>query len=358
VSAELALIPMTEEEARACVVSIQTHLNSARAKVYELYSREGWRVLGYNSWGECVEKEFRTGIRHVQREFAAAQVEIELRPIGRASETTLGSIPEYQLRPLTSVEIPGEPELEAKLIQKLWQVAVNTAPEGKVTGAHVQSVVDVMTGIIEAGGLDDGSGEAKPLGQLIDAAITEETYERMMRQKEYIKQAAKPHVAHNSGENEWYTPPEYIVRAHALMGGIDLDPASSDHAQLTVQAAQHYTKEVDGLAQGWSGRVWMNPPYASGLIEQFTDKLAQSYLAGDVREAVVLVNNATDTGWFQRMGEAAHAVLFIRGRVRFIGPNGEAGAPLQGQAVLYFGDNASGFAEAFGELGLVLRRDA
>lgn len=80
--------------------------------------------------------------------------------------------------------------------QAVWQIAVGTADktdEGKplVTAAHVKSVVSVLTEVVKAGGLDDGSGEVKPLGRLIDAAVTEETYERMMRQKEYIRQNAK-----------------------------------------------------------------------------------------------------------------------------------------------------------------------
>ncbi len=41
----------------------------------------------------------------------------------------------------------------------------------------------------------------------------------------------------SQGTIEWYTPPDIIERARALLGAIDLDPASSDTAQHWIQAA-------------------------------------------------------------------------------------------------------------------------
>jgi ParB-like chromosome segregation protein Spo0J len=171
--------------------------------------------------------------------------------------------------------------------------------------------------------------------------------------EEYKKRA---HVANNSGNNEWYTPAPFVSAAREAMGGIDCDPASSDTANATVNADRFFTAEQDGLKQQtWGERVWMNPPYAQPLIGQFAADLVRRHSDGQVAEACVLVNNATETAWFQTMLEVASAVCLIKGRVRFMDPDGKpSGAPLQGQVVLYLGRNADKFAQAFSEFGRVL----
>ena len=157
----------------------------------------------------------------------------------------------------------------------------------------------------------------------------------------------KPHVSHNSGNNEWYTPAEYIEAARRTMGSIDLDPASCEVANRVVKAENIYTIDDDGLTQEWYGNIWLNPPYAGELIKQFAEKLVSS----DFEQAIVLVNNATETAWFNTLIEAATAVVFPRGRVRFYMPDGATGAPLQGQAVLYVGDNPEDFMREFAGFG-------
>lgn len=172
---------------------------------------------------------------------------------------------------------------------------------------------------------------------------------KLVTQKQILDAIKKPHVFFNSGNNEWYTPGEIIEAAREAMGSIDLDPASSDIAQKVVKAGTYYTAETDGLCKSWSGNVWMNPPYSTNLIGAFIDKLITE--RENINQAVVLVNNATETEWFTKLISIASAVVFPKGRIKFYMPDGKTGSPLQGQAAVYTGNNAGGFIKAFSGIG-------
>ncbi len=190
---------------------------------------------------------------------------------------------------------------------------------------------------------------ARPTDEDVEAAI--ETLKESgdgITKAAVIRQMASPHVSQNSGDNEWYTPPEFIEAARKVMGGIDLDPASSAIANEQIKAKRFYDIEADGLSENWKGRVWMNPPYAQPLIAEFCQKLVDS----DIEAACVLVNNATETEWFQSMAVPhASAICFPNGRIKFIDQDGNPGAPLQGQAILYFGQKNQTFIDNFGGFG-------
>ena len=182
-----------------------------------------------------------------------------------------------------------------------------------------------------------------------DQRIVAEDIEAGTKPSEAVKKA---HVAHNSGNNEWYTPAHYVEAARKVMGGIDLDPASSEIANHTVKALRFFTADDNGLEQQWRGRVWMNPPYAQPLIAQFIERMIEQYCANAVTEAIVLVNNATDTAWGQALLKSATSVCFPKARIRFLDPAGNpSGSPLQGQMIVYLGKHRDRFSQEFAGFG-------
>src|SRR5436190_19306098 len=89
----------------------------------------------------------------------------------------------------------------------------------------------------------------------------------------------------SSKSNEWFTPAQYIEAARAVLGHIDLDPASCEQANLTVVAKRIFTVADDGLSKPWAGRVFLNPPYCR-LQGKFVAKLVSEYDAGNISSAI------------------------------------------------------------------------
>lgn len=150
--------------------------------------------------------------------------------------------------------------------------------------------------------------------------------------------------------DEWYTPVEIMNAARAVLGQIDLDPASCALANTVVHAARYYTRDEDGLRKAWHGRVWLNPPYSQP--GQFVETLLAGYVAGRVSQAIVLVNNATETYWFQKL--LRFPVCFPARRLQFWRHDHSGVGARQGQAIFYLGPDKAAFLEQFGAIGPVL----
>jgi phage N-6-adenine-methyltransferase len=164
--------------------------------------------------------------------------------------------------------------------------------------------------------------------------------------------ARKVRGTEGTGDEEWFTPVEYIEPVRSFFGDIDLDPASSIEAQKIVQAKSYFTKDDDGLRHEWYGRLYLNPPYGPP-IGNFIRKLCEEWQAGRISAAILLTHNYTSSAWFHEAEDVADAICFTFNRMKFYKPNGELASPTQGQAFFYFGDEILRFAEVFKPIGFI-----
>jgi hypothetical protein len=139
----------------------------------------------------------------------------------------------------------------------------------------------------------------------------------------------KTHESHSADTDVWLTPP-YIKTP---LGEFDLDPCAAID-QPWPTARHQYTKADNGLLKPWFGRVWLNPPYGAEAAHGLK-RLAEH------GNGVALIFARTETAmFFDYVWNAATAVLFLRGRVKFHFPDGRqcptnAGAP---SALIAYGD--------------------
>ena len=161
----------------------------------------------------------------------------------------------------------------------------------------------------------------------------------------------------DTGNVEWYTPEKYIRPVRKVLGTIELDPASCEAANLLIKADRYYSLHDNGLVQAWNAKtLFLNPPYGRtghrSNQEIWSCKLIAEYEAGNVEQALLLVNANTETTWFQRL--FAYPICFVKQRINFYGPSGKDNGATHGSAFVYFGSDVARFSEVFGEFGRVV----
>ena len=146
--------------------------------------------------------------------------------------------------------------------------------------------------------------------------------------------------------------------AREVMDGIDLDPFSSSAANERIGATRFFDKRADALHQRWfnePGTVFMNPPYGRRVVDEAVEAFLGYWVAGMIDQGIVLVNNATETRWFQALLNEARSVCLTNHRIAFETDDGKhLSGNSRGQAFLYFGEQENRFHDVFNAIGVVL----
>lgn len=153
------------------------------------------------------------------------------------------------------------------------------------------------------------------------------------------------------GTVTWLSPQYWI----SLLGPFDLDPCCPQTMPWRTARVMWSLPTTDGLAEPWSGRVWLNPPFGR-MAHWWVKKLAEH------GNGIALLHAATETAMWRQWvwgrwhpGVKADAVCFTDGRPHFHYEDGTRAAFNSGAAialVAYGLENVAALERA--DLGIVL----
>lgn len=179
-------------------------------------------------------------------------------------------------------------------------------------------------------------------------------------------------INQSSGDVEYYTPVEIIEAARRVMGGIDLDPASSAKANEIVKATRFFTVSDDGLSQPWRDRVWLNHPFGRaeagcGLNcgrdhehhgyelygnAAWINYLENSYFHGPTIQACCITFASTSEAWFQPLMKRPQCYLTPCTNYRLADGSTLKGVS-KGSVVTCYGNNVERFAQEYSPFGAI-----
>lgn len=152
-------------------------------------------------------------------------------------------------------------------------------------------------------------------------------------------------LAHQDVDADTWLTPMWLVDR---LGVFDLDPCAAECNPNRI-ANSHFTKQHNGLAQEWTGRVFMNPPFSN------TAPWLERHAAhGD---GISLVPASVESKvWRRCVWPKAKAILLLHGRTRFCNPDGSVttGRPLRSIALIAWSDYDARILEGAGFAGVLL----
>lgn len=136
--------------------------------------------------------------------------------------------------------------------------------------------------------------------------------------------------------NHWGTPDSVFTQLNEIFN-FSLDTAASPECH---KAKIYFTKGENGLTQSWQVNpgesVWCNPPYApaQSLMKWCEKANSESVLGNTV---ALLLPAKCETKYFQYALRTASHVLFLKGRLRFLGPSTAGNASFGSALLIYNG---------------------
>lgn len=128
---------------------------------------------------------------HANRLIAGSKVVDNLTPIGvNGDDSADFPLPqtESQARALAAIPRPLQPIV--------WRLSVMSAEGEQPPASLIKSTGNIVQIAAHTGSIEDGEGNDIPLSSAMlehyDAAITEDAYERLQRQKEHIREKSRP----------------------------------------------------------------------------------------------------------------------------------------------------------------------
>jgi len=150
---------------------------------------------------------------------------------------------------------------------------------------------------------------------------------------------------------DWRTPPEVVHLVRQALGGrINLDPCASREGEPLADTNFIGPPDgVDGLSAGWSGTVYVNPPF--GSLRHWVEKCQREH-EEHLAEIVLLMPARTDTNAWHRHVSTASAICLWKGRMTFVGAEASCPFPV---AIVYWGQHVIRFRETFQSHGMIFR---
>lgn len=128
---------------------------------------------------------------------------------------------------------------------------------------------------------------------------------------------SEPKQKPGRSKQDYGTPPEFIeaVKRRLCVSAFDWDLAATYDNAI---APNFFSAADDALAQPWpAGPNWLNPPFAR--IAPWVRKAKEELCGERESQTVMLVPAAVGSNWWRDYVHGVADVIFINGRIRFVG---------------------------------------